>query len=95
MKPKLLRTLDLVNEQMTAALLFEAAGAVFGALLGLVIIILLGLGAATAVAILGGFSVTHFGVATIGFMLGGMIGGMLVYGSLSGAISREESTCDA
>jgi len=90
MKPKLLRTLDFVNEQMTASLLFEAAAAVLGALFGLTVVALLVLGGATAVAILCDLSIKDFGLAVSAFILGGTVGAMLVYTMGDRSVSQRQ-----
>jgi hypothetical protein len=80
--------LELIREEMTTALLIQTAAAVLGALLGLVIVILLVLGASTAVAILYGFDIKYLGVAVSAFVLGGLAGGALVYGMIQRAVPQ-------
>ena|ERR1700720_3215938 len=79
MKLKFPAALELIKDQMTVALLLQAAAAILGAFLGLVIVVLLVLGATTAVAILCGFSITYLGAAVAAFVLGSIGGGVLVY----------------
>jgi hypothetical protein len=80
--------LELIREQMTTALLIQTVAAVLGALSGLVIVILLVLGASTAVAILYGFNIKYLGVAVSAFVLGGLAGAALVYGRIQRAVPQ-------
>ena len=80
--------LELISEQVTTALLIQTVAAVLGALLGIVIVILLVLGASTAVAILYGFNIKYLGVAVSAFVLGGLAGGALVYGMIQRAVPQ-------
>ena len=79
MKLKSPAALELIKDEMTMALPLQAAAAILGAFLGLVIVVLLVLGATTAVAILCGFRITYLGAAVAAFVLGGIVGGVLVY----------------
>ena len=80
--------LELISEQVTTALLIQTVAAVLGALLGIVIVILLVLGASTAVAILYGFNIKYLGVAASAFVLGGLAGAALVYGMIQRAVPQ-------
>jgi hypothetical protein len=77
---------------MTTTLLIQTAAAVLAALSGLVIVILLVLGASTAVAILHGFNIKDLGVAVSAFVLGGLVGAALVYGMMQRAVPQRGAT---
>jgi hypothetical protein len=88
MNLKFSEALKLIRAQMTPALLIQTAAAVLAALFGLVIVILLVLGASTAIAILYGFNIKYLGVAVSAFVLGGLAGGALVYGMIQRAVPQ-------
>jgi hypothetical protein len=59
-----------------------------GALLGLVIVIVLVLGASTAIAIVCGFSIEYLGVAVSAFVPGSVASGALVYGMIEWSVPQ-------